>query len=127
KGYLASTTVKVTTKDLTKAGKIIDAAVKNGALVDRVTFGLSTEKLNDYKAWVMAEAAVDAKHKAKKVLSALGEKIGEIVSVSFGYDYNPCTFKGRDVMNDYYLSAETNLQPKDLTVSATATVVYKIA
>ena len=127
KGYLASTTLRVTTKDLTKAGEIIDAAVKNGALVDRVSFGLSTERLNEYKARVMADAAVDARHKAEVVLSALGKKLGDLVSVSFGYDYNPYTLKGRDVMNDYYLTAETSIQPRDLTLSATATVAYGIA
>ena len=126
KGYLASTTVKVITKDLTKAGKIIDVSVKNGALVDRVNFGLSNERLKEYKAQVMADAAVDARHKARVVLSALGKKLGDLVSISFGYDYNPYTLKGRDILNDYSTAAETNLQPSDVKVSATSTVVYEI-
>ncbi len=130
KGYEVTVSMKVTLKNFDKAGVVIDASVDAGALIDRISFELSKEKQNDMKLLVMADAARDAKNKAEAVISALGEELGHVNSVSIdNYGYNPYVYWNSvtDSEGDMYKAAPpTSILPSDLTVSATVNVVFDI-
>ncbi len=70
-GYTASNYIKVITKDFNNVGKIIDASVNSGALISYINFELSTEKSNEYKKLVLAEASKDSKEKAQAIADGL--------------------------------------------------------
>ena len=127
-GYTASHNIKITTKDFANVGKIIDAAVDNGALVSYINFELSNAKSNEYKAQALASASQDARTKASSIASGLGKTLGQIVSITTSdYNYYPYPLYraeasgGADVK-----SVATNIQPKSLDITATVTVTFEI-
>lgn len=127
--YTATSIIKVTVKDFDKIGQVIDASVEAGALINSIDFELSQAKLNEYKALVMADAAKDARDKAESVISSLGNSLGEVVSVTFGYVYNPYRYwnYGKVAIDGSPMyTPPTEIQPRDLDVSATLSVVFEI-
>lgn len=127
-GYTATNSVKVTTKDFKNVGKIIDAGVDNGASVSYINFELSVGKSNEYKSLVLANASMDAKNKATSIASGLGKKVGKIVSISTSdYNYYPYPLYRSEVGGtEDVKSVATNIQPKNLDISASVTVTFKI-
>jgi len=128
-GYIASNYMKVTTKEFSNVGKIVDASVDAGALVNSINFELSNEKSNEYKTQALSKASQDARTKAAAIASGLGKKLGDLVSVtSSDYNYIPYPIYTRAEMatTAEMKSVATNIQPKNLEVTATVTVSYEI-
>lgn len=127
-GYTATSSIKVTTKDFKSVGTIIDAGVDNGATVSYINFELSIENSNEYKSLVLANASMDAKNKATSIASGLGKKVGGIVSITTSdYNYYPYPlYKAEESGSSDVRTVATNIQPKNLDISASVTVVYKI-
>jgi len=130
KGYVVSNNIKITTKNFENVGKIVDASVNAGALVSYINFELSTQKSNEYKALVLANASKDAETKATAIASGLGKRLGNLVSVSAS-DYNYYPYRYYDNMALQAPAAEmkqaaTDISPKNLDISATVSVSYKI-
>lgn len=129
KGYVASNYMKVKATDFDKVGDIIDSAVDAGALVNYINFELSTKKSNEYKAKVLAEASKDAKIKAESIAAGLGKELGSLVSVTASdYSYVPYPLYRAEAEGESadVKTVATNIQPKNLDVTASATVTYKI-
>ncbi|MDD5651042.1 MAG: SIMPL domain-containing protein [Candidatus Nanoarchaeia archaeon] len=130
KDYVTSNNIKIKTNDFGKVGKIVDAAVNAGALVSYINFELTPEKNNQYKSQVLTEASKDAKVKAESIALGLGKKLGSLVSVSSqDYNYMPYPMYTRTDQAAGAMevkSAVTNIQPKNLDVSASVSVVYNI-
>jgi len=129
KGYVASNSMKVTSKDFNNVGKIVDAAVDKGALVNSIDFELSNDKSNEYKTQILAKASQDAKTKAGAIAAGLGKKLGKLVSVSSSdYNYAPYPMFARSDMAGTAEAkvAATNLQPQNLDITATVSVSYAI-
>lgn len=125
-GYAASNEIKITSKDFSNVGKIVDAAVDAGSLVSYINFELSNEKNNKYKTQVLATASQDAKTKAEAIASGLGKKLGSLVSVS-AQDYNYMPYPlFRAEAGASVKEAVTDIQPKNLDVTATVSVSYRI-
>jgi len=127
-GYIATNSIKVTTKDFKNVGKIIDAGVDNGATVSYINFELSIDKSNEYKSLVLANASMDAKNKATSIAAGLGKKVGKIVSISTSdYNYYPYPLYRSEMGGTTDVKeVATNIQPTSLDISATVSVVYKI-
>lgn len=127
-GYTVSNNMKITSKDFNNVGKIIDASVDNGALVSYINFDLSNAKSNEYKAVILANASQDAKTKATAIASGLGKKVGKVVSItSSDYNYYPYPLYSAEAGGATDVkTVATNIQPKNLDISASVTVVYKI-
>ncbi len=132
KGYIAETTLKVSTKDLSKAGSIIDASVSAGAQgIDYVSFTLSNERQAQVKKDALANATVAARTKAETIASSLGVKLAGIKSVSepnvgqIYYNAYP-NFAMAEGASVKAADFGTQLQPKSLEISAQISVVYKI-
>ncbi len=127
--YVASNTLKVTTKDFTNAGKIVDGAVNAGALINNINFELSNEKSNEYKVTALSEASKDAKVKAEAIAAGLGKTLGKLVSVSASdYNYQPYPIYARSDMASgaEAVKVATDINPQNVNIQASATVVYEI-
>lgn len=128
--YKAVHTLKFTSKDIQKAGKIIDALTKAGVnRVDYVQFGLDDAKENDIKKAVMTDASNDALSKANAMASGTGTRIKHVVSVSEANYYYPPLRMDMAMMKANAIgnaAPETSLSPGTIKVSATVNVVYSI-
>lgn len=125
-GYIASNYIKVITKDFTSVGKIVDSSVNSGALINYINFELSTEKSNEYKKLVLAEASKDSKEKAQAIADGLDKKLGSLISISSSdYNYMPYLLYREGTAQDAKAAA-TNIQPRNLEVSASINAKYKI-
>lgn len=126
-GYTVSDNMKITTTDFKNVGKIIDASVDNGALISYINFELSNGKSNEYKASILANATSDANNKATAIASGLGKRVGKIVSITIAdYNYYPYPLYSAESSTGSAKAAATNIQPRNLDISASVTVVYKI-
>ena len=126
-GYEVDNVLKVTTKNLDKAGRLIDVAVDNGANeIERVSFGLSKEKEKDIKQQAMIVASNDAKDKAVALVTNLEVGLGKPISISeSNFYYQPYTlYSGAAQLEKS--SAGTTINPQKLDVSATVALVYEI-
>lgn len=129
KGYVATNSIKITTKNFNDAGKIVDAAVDAGATINTINFELSNAKQNEYKASALANASTDAKNKAQAIATGLGKSLGNVVSVStsdYGYVPYPIYRAGAPTTVDVKEVA-TNLPSGSVDITATVSVSYEIA
>ncbi|MBU2560843.1 MAG: SIMPL domain-containing protein [Nanoarchaeota archaeon] len=131
-GYMVQHTLKVTTKDVTHVGALIETAVKAGANgLDSVNFKLSDKKREDVNSEALSQASSNAKGKADAIAQGLGVRIKQIVAVSesnVGYDYyypRPMYAMAEKAAGgmDY---SENVVSPESVRVSATIGIVYEI-
>jgi len=126
-GYVVTNNIKVSSKDFTNVGKIVDSAVGAGALISYINFDLSNDKQNEYKAKVLTNASKDAKIKAEAIAAGLGKKLGSLVSVTASdYNYQPYPLYMASASGVSVKEAATNISPQQITVTGTATVVYEL-
>lgn len=80
-GYEANNTVTIIVDDLNLVGKVIDAALSNGANnVDSLQFGLRNK--GNLQSEAIRLAVRDARNKAEIVASELGKRIVGVLSIS---------------------------------------------
>jgi len=133
KGYVARQDITIDVKDFNQVAEIIDAGIDAGSFVSYINFELSEEKQNDYKVQALQKAGEDAKRKAEATASGLGKKIGRLVSVqSEEFNYLPYRYFDSggavaETANAQAKSAAVNLVPKDIEVSASLRVEYKLS
>ncbi len=130
KGFKATNTLKITTKEFDDVGEIVDASVDAGALINYINFELSLDKQNEYKADVFAKASADAKNKAEAIAKGLGKELGDVVSVQTS-DYGYMPWRAFEVAEagmdeESVKTAATHISPEDITVSGTVSVVYEL-
>lgn len=80
-GYIATNTVKVTVRDLTTVGQLLDAAVQAGSnQIYGIDFTVSdpTAALDEARAAAWA----DAQHKAEQLAELAGATLGEVMSIN---------------------------------------------
>lgn len=128
-GWRATQTLRVKTTDLSNVGTIVDIAVENGAnQISSIDFGLSSEKEQEYKTEALADATKNAKEKAETIASSLGAKLGNIKSVSeSGFYYTPYRYAMEEVAGAKAVSEAAAVMPGQVTVTASISIVYKIA
>ena len=128
-GYEVVNVLKVTTQDLEKVGRLIDAAVDAGANdIERITFGLTKEREKDIKQQAMVLASNDAKEKAVALATNSGVALLKPVSISeSSFYYQPFEFRGALMEKAAPSAAETVINPQKLDVSASIQLVYEIS
>lgn len=131
KGFVASHSIKVEldVDDTELLGKVVDAGVSAGALVNYINFELTQESQNKYKAEAMKAAAKDAKIKAESVAQGFDKKVGKLVNVQVNdFGYYPWRAYGGAVMEDTasLKSSVSNIQPGEEEISATVSATYKL-
>ncbi len=127
-GFVVTNNIKVSTKNFDEVGKIADAAIDNGALINYINYELSAEKSNEYKAAVLAEAAKDAKTKAEAIVAGLGKKLGSLVSITTSdYGYGPYrVFMAEAAVAVGEQKVPTELPARNLDITASVSAKYKI-
>lgn len=129
-GYIARQDIIIETKNFDLVASIIDSAIDSGALVSYINFELSEEKQSDYKAQALEEASKDARKKAEATASGLDKKLGKLVSVqSEEFNYIPYRYFEAATAEGSAAQAKQaaiNLAPRDLDVTASVRVEYKI-
>jgi uncharacterized protein YggE len=80
-GYVVSTMLEVTIRDVDKAGEVLDAVVQAGAnQVYGVTFTVSDE--STWESQARAEAMADARSRAQELAGLADVELGEVLTVS---------------------------------------------
>ncbi len=129
-GYQVQHLLKVTTKDVTETGDLLDVAVQAGANgLDRVNFRLSDSKEDDVNSEALAQASSNARDKAEAIAQGLGVRLGDIVAVSeSNVDYGgfPVPRYGMAEAAAGAKSFDTEISPESVSVSAHISIVYEI-
>ena len=124
--YRVSNTVRVTIRDLDKAGRLLDAAVAAGA---NDVWGLSfeIEKPEALAAEAREKAAQDARAHAEALAKTQGRTLGDVVSVNEnvggGVRPMPAPYMAKTMD---MASVETPVAPGEIAVSAQLEVVYRL-
>lgn len=125
-GYEATNSVTIIVDDVNLVGKIIDAALKNGANhVDGLNFGLRDK--NSAQDEAIRLAILDAKHKAEVAASALGKKIVGVrnISVNSSSVNTPRNYKLARAAEDS-ASFDTPIESGTVTCAANVHVEFEI-
>ncbi len=117
-GYMASNTVQVTLYDLSRIGRLIDAANGAGANhVSSLNFGLQNPEPTMEQA--LSQAAAQARARAAAIASGLGSKTGAVVSAQQGGSVIP-------VIGLAGAASPTPIETGTVAVSATVTVTLAL-
>lgn len=123
--YKVLNQVTVRSKEIEKAGRIIDTAMQSGAnQVQGISFTLSEEK--EYCEGILKRAAERAKREASFVAQTLGTTIAGIKTISPSCGRQLLPIYRQAVMETKMMSAasETSIEAGDIMVSATVNVVF---
>ncbi|MBX3210453.1 MAG: SIMPL domain-containing protein [Labilithrix sp.] len=122
--YRVSNTVRITVRDLAKAGRLVDAAVAAGA---NDVWGISFEidKPDPLEAEAREKAAKDARARAESLARMQGRALGEVVSVSENPGANARPMP--QMMNSAQTASfDTQVAPGEISISAELEVVYRL-
>lgn len=126
-GYSASNVVRVRLDDLTRTGRVIDAATQAGSNnVQNIRFALRDEQAARTEA--LREAAVKARQDADALVGALGLKVERILAVSDHPETGPVPLYPQS--RSFKMSvaaAPTPVEAGTLDVSATVTLTVEVA
>lgn len=124
-GYRASSSLTVTleTEGEVEAGQVIDTAIGAGANnVQGVFFFLSSERQQEVRDGLIAEAIDDARHKADIAAAALEMGVSGIKSVSVDEVHFPILSRGESVQ-----LAATPILPGEQEVTSNVSITYIIS
>ncbi|KFC70912.1 Periplasmic immunogenic protein [Bosea sp. LC85] len=126
-GYEARTGLTVTVRDLAKAGPLIDALAKAGANeMSGISFGLADE--SKAKDTARLKAAEVARARAELHATALGVKVGELVSIVEAEAEVPG--RGAGDVRAFRMAAGAapiSIEPGEITVTSSLRTVWRIA
>jgi uncharacterized protein len=124
-GYNAQNTVNVNTGALDLVGALIDSAIAAGA--NRVN-SLSFSIKNDTKARTeaIAIATRDAHAQADALASALNVKLGKVLKATTVSQQQPIPFRTPRVAMAMSASVATPVEPGEVTVPATVSLIFEI-
>jgi uncharacterized protein YggE len=127
-GYQVTNTMRVTVRDLSKTGLVIDRATKAGASrIDGVSFDLADRAKTEDAA--LAAAVRSACEKAGGMADVAGATLGRLISLTEGLPVEsvPTPIYGMRAMGMEAPSApQTPIAPEQIVVTADVTVVYAV-
>jgi uncharacterized protein YggE len=119
-GYQVSNQVRVTVHDITRISNVIDATTKNNAnTIEGITF--TREDQETFENQALEKAIADARRKADHLAKAAGVNIIGVYEINEGGTSRPFP-----MMMSARLDKATPIQPGEVNVSASVTVVYQI-
>ena len=126
KGYRASNRIIVEAHNLNEIGKIIDSTAEAG-LNNIESLSFDTTKRDEIRREAIVEAVEDAKATAGTLSKAAGVTITKILQLSPSFDYPVPVYR------DYALAKEaaassppTPIEPGDITINASVSIVFVI-
>ena len=126
-GYEVVNTVRVSIRDLSKIGAVIDAAMAAGA---NSIQGISFEIENDepLRKEALVKALTIAREKADVIARTLGIGLGPVVTVRESVSPSAVPYAYSMMRAEAMVAAapETPVQPRELTISADVTVVFGV-
>lgn len=130
-GYMATNSLSLQVKDLTKGGDVIDAsstAGTNQTFVDSVQFTLQDTTRRTLENALLKTAAAEAKDKAQNMADGSGVALGKALSVSESYSYYPQPLYRNDMAVAEAGAAvpKTTLSTGQVEVSVTVSASYQI-
>ncbi|MCG7408821.1 SIMPL domain-containing protein [Paenibacillus sp. ACRRX] len=122
--YQATHNVLVNYRDLTKLGKMVDAASKAGAnRINQISFDV--ENKDSVETTVLEKAVAHAKKKAEALGKASGRTLDVVVNITeSGYDYSPIRYQAEMMKMDSAPSSAP--QGGQVKLQATVQVVYAL-
>lgn len=131
KTYQVTNTLRVTLKDTTLTGQMIDTAVNAGAnKVDSIQFMLSEEQSQILRNQALSKAVANARADADTVASALNVTITGTNTADISQGYTPVIYNRYDNLatDKMYATgaqaASTTIQSGDITVTAQVYITY---
>ena len=119
--FLATNQVTVKLNNTTDVGRVLDAAVSAGSnSIQQVSFDLRDPSPQNDRA--MTLAIENAQRQAEVAANAAGVKLGRILELTEGYGFVAPTAKSA-----LFANVATPIQPGELEVSASVTVIYEIS
>lgn len=126
KGYRASNRIIVEAHNLKEIGNIIDSTAEAG-LNNVESLSFDTTKRDEIRREAIVEAVRDAKATAETLSKAAGVTITKILQLSPSFDYPVPVYR------DYALAKEaspaappTPIEPGDISISASVSIVFEI-
>ncbi len=130
KGFVVYQQIVVKSDSFREVGKIVDTGVNAGAMISSIQFELSEAKQNEYKTEALELASKNAREKAASIAEGQGKKLGRLVSLkSDEFNYIPFRYyeaSGATADSAEVKRAVANIEPQDLTVTASVQVEYKL-
>lgn len=127
KGYLATHSLQITTRDLNGVGKLLDDLSASGAnRVDGIRF--DTEKQDQYELQTLDKAMANAKAKAQTLAKAAGKELQDVITISQN-SVNIIPISQRNVVMESKAAADgaqTTVETGEITLSADITVTYEM-
>jgi len=121
-GFEASQTLQFTIHDLTRIGRVIDAAVAGGATtVEGITY--DTNDHTAASAQALARAVKDAQVKARAMADAAGIRLGSIVSIT---DLQNAAYPFPILRAAPTAGTATQVSPPDVQLTVSVTVGWTI-
>lgn len=129
RGFRVSNTVSAKLRDIDKTGEVVDDAVAaggNNTQIEGIYFTIDDP--TDLQEQARKAAVEDAKAKAEVLASAGGIEIGEPISISEGaFNIPPIYYSAdRAAGAELQASAPTPIEPGELDVTVSVTVVWAI-
>lgn len=126
-GYQASVQIRVTVKDITKVGDVINAASGAGATdMNGPSFTLSED--SEARSDAIEKAVADAKVRAETMAAAAGKSVGEVISLAESGVSVPVFYGAQRSLDADVAAAEAapEIQAGTLDVTANVTVVFEL-
>ena len=129
-GYIASSSLTVTldVSGQIDGGKVIDTAIGAGAnTVNGVYFFISSERQEQIRDGLIADAIQNARHRADVAATAVGMEVSGVRSINLNDVYFPFFNSGFDASLKEGAPAPTQLMPGEQEVTMTVSVIYYIS
>ncbi len=126
--YIVSNRIRVTVNDVNKVGDIITSLTSSGVnQIESVSFGLSKTSEEDVRESLYKDAVFEAKNKAKNIIEATGSRMIDTPKSITINEYNaPVYYYNRSIEASAGKdSLDTEIIPKEQTVSVSLTLVYE--
>jgi hypothetical protein len=127
KGYIAERQISVEVRDLEQLGALIEGAVGTG--VNQVSPPqIKSSKDRDAYRDALAKAAEDARANAAQLAATLGVKLGPVISINSGGNYQPPMLHARamGVQADMSESAAQTYNAGQLSYQASVSAVFEL-
>lgn len=124
-GFVANNLVRVRTRDLTRIGPIIDAAIRKGATgISSINFSASGEA--DLRRAAVSQAVANARRDAEAMATAAGGTLGDLIELSNeSVQYFKAQTQPVVMMEARAMAADTPIQAGEQTISATVTARWR--
>lgn len=126
RGYRATNTFVITTRELDRVGTLLDAGVEAGANnVESINFELSESKQKEVKTEALRNAANNAREKAEALADGAGVSLGKVHSISEN-SFVMLYASRYDLAQAKVEGAPTPVSPENVHISAQVSVAYEL-